>query len=168
MILPCRVMIDHMNSLRCCLSCNLVPRVRFSFCQRQEHGLWPHPGQEVRKSRTSCSSAHAQKFETTEVVNSYKNGSSLLLPISWKCPESMFLVVTKRKADSWYEIAFHGKRFGKFCITVKRKKSSDSQEIGRTGKETRGLDGTSSARKERGDKIRQIGFLPLTLEFLKS
>ena len=38
-----------------------------------------------------------------------------------------------------------------------KEKSSDLQEIGKTGTETRGLDGTSSARKERGDKIRQIG-----------
>ena len=53
-----------------------------------------------RKSRTSGSSTHAQKFETTVVVNGYKNGSSLKLRINWKWPESVFLVLTKRIADS--------------------------------------------------------------------
>ena len=54
---------------------------------------------------------HAQKFKTTVVVNGYKNGPSLRLPIhvnNWKWPESVFLcfVLTKRKVDSGNEIAF--------------------------------------------------------------
>ena len=39
---------------------NRVPRVRFSFGQHQEHGLWSVPTSNLR---TSSSSAHAQKFE---------------------------------------------------------------------------------------------------------
>ena len=50
------------------------------------------------------SSTHAQKFETTVVVNGYKIGPSLRLRISWKWPESVFLVLTKRKAGSGDEI----------------------------------------------------------------
>ena len=42
--------------------------------------------QEVRKSRTSVSSTQAHKFETTVVVNGYKNGPSLRLCIKWKWP----------------------------------------------------------------------------------
>ena len=38
---------------------NLVPRVRFSSCQYQEHVLWPLPKQEVHKPRTSGSSSQA-------------------------------------------------------------------------------------------------------------
>ena len=63
---------------------NLVPRVRFPFGQHQEHILWPLPRQEVHKSQTSGMSMHAQKFETTVIVNGYKNGPSLPLPINWK------------------------------------------------------------------------------------
>ena len=50
-------------------------------------------------SRTSGSSTQAQKFETTVVVNGYKNGPSLRLRIKCKWPESVFLVLTKRKED---------------------------------------------------------------------
>ena len=52
----------------------VVPRVRFPFDQRQEHGHWPHwpqPKQEVRESRTSGPSAHSQKIGTVTVVNGY-------------------------------------------------------------------------------------------------
>ena len=83
---------------------NLVSRVHFSFGQHQEHEFRPLPRKEVRKSRTSGSSTHAQKFETTAVVNGYKNGPSLRLRINWKWPESAFLVLTERKADSGDEI----------------------------------------------------------------
>ena len=76
----------------------------FSFVQHDEHGLWPLSRQEVGKSRASDSSTHAQKFETTVVVNGYKNGPSLRLRINWRWPESVFLVLTKRKADSGDEI----------------------------------------------------------------
>ena len=54
--------------LHCCAripNLRLVPRARFSFAQRQEQGLWPQPKPEVRESRTSGSSAHSQKLETT-------------------------------------------------------------------------------------------------------
>ena len=74
------------------------------FGQHQEHGLWPLPRQEVHKSRTSGSSTHAQKFETTVVVNSYKDGPSLQLRINWKWPESAFSVLTKTKGDPGDEI----------------------------------------------------------------
>ena len=78
---------------------DLVPRVRSSFGQHQEHGLWPLPRREVRKSRTSSSSTHAQKIETTVVFNGYKNGPSLRGRINWRWPESVFLMLTKRKAE---------------------------------------------------------------------
>ena len=42
---------------------NLVPKVRFSFDQHQEHALWPHPKLAGRESRTFGSSAHFHKFE---------------------------------------------------------------------------------------------------------
>lgn len=48
---------------------------------------WPLSRHELRKSRTSGSSTHAQKLETTVVVNGYNKGPSLRLRISWKWPE---------------------------------------------------------------------------------
>ena len=68
---------------------NLVLRVRFSSGKHQEHGLWPLPRQEVRKSWNSGSSTHAQKFKTKVVVNGYKDGPSLRLRINWKWSESV-------------------------------------------------------------------------------
>ena len=53
-------------------------------------------------------STHAQKFETTVVVNGYKNGPSLRLRINWKWPESVFLVLIKGKADSGDETRLCG------------------------------------------------------------
>ena len=44
---------------------------------------------------------------TTVVVNGYKNGPSLRLRINWKWPKSVFLVLTKRKADSGDEIGLN-------------------------------------------------------------
>ena len=88
------------------ISPNLVPRVHFPFGQHQEHGLWPDPKQEVRESRTSDSSTQTQKFETMVVVNGYQSGPSLRLRINWKWPESVFLLLTKRKEDSGDEIAY--------------------------------------------------------------
>ena len=38
------------------------------------------------------------------IVNGYKNEPSTRLRISWKWPESVFLVLTERKADSVDEI----------------------------------------------------------------
>ena len=38
------------------------PRVRFSFGQHQEHGVWPLPRQDVLKSRTSGSSTQITDF----------------------------------------------------------------------------------------------------------
>ena len=96
---------------------NLVPEVRFSFGQHQEHGLWPLPRQEVHKSQTSGMSTHAQKIETTVIVNGYKNGPSLPLPINWKKPESVFLVLTKRKANSGGKIGC-----GQELVKLKEKK----------------------------------------------
>lgn len=51
---------------------NLVPRLRFSFGQHQEHGVWPLPIMEVCKS----------------------NRPSLRLRMKWKWPESVSLVRT--------------------------------------------------------------------------
>ena len=58
-----------------------TPRSGVKSIQHQEHGLWP------------------QWFSTVT-----KNGPSLRLRINWKWPESVFLVLTKRKADSGGEI----------------------------------------------------------------
>ena len=54
--------------------------------------------------RISGSFTYAQKFETTVVLNSYKNGPSLRLRTNWKWPESVFLVLTKRKARALLKV----------------------------------------------------------------
>ena len=59
------------------LSCNLISRIHFSVGWHQEHRLRPLPRQEVLKSQTFGLSMHTQKFETTVVINGYKNGPSL-------------------------------------------------------------------------------------------
>ena len=73
----------------------------FSFVQHDEHGLWPLSRQEVRKSRTSDSSTHAQKFETTVVVNGYKTGPSLRLRINWRWARVRVLGADKKKSWLW-------------------------------------------------------------------
>ena len=75
-------------------SYNLVHRVRFFFLSAPRTRTLVNPWQEVRKSRTSGSSTHVQKFETTVVVNGYKNGLSLRLRINWKWSESVFLMLS--------------------------------------------------------------------------
>ena len=80
------------------------PESAFLLVSTKKHGLWPLSRQEVRKSRTFGSSTHAQKIETTVVVNGYKNGPSPRLRINRKWPESVFLVLTKRKAGRGDEI----------------------------------------------------------------
>ena len=51
------------------------------------------------KARTFRSSTQTQIFEIIVFVSGYKNGPSLRTHIDWKKPLSMFLVLTKRKAD---------------------------------------------------------------------
>ena len=60
------------------------------------------PKQGVGESQTSGTSTQTQKFETVVVVNDYKNRPSMRLRINWKWPESVFLLVTKRKANCSY------------------------------------------------------------------
>ena len=48
-------------------------------------------------------------------VNGYKTGPSLRLRINWKWPQSVLLVLTKRKADSGDEIGE-----GTACVTHKQ------------------------------------------------
>ena len=65
----------------------------------------------VTTKNTECShfqdrkSIHSE-IETTVVANGYKSGHSIRLRINWKSPESEFLTLTKRKADSGDEIEF--------------------------------------------------------------
>ena len=93
------------------LKINLVPRSCFFFCsasiQHQEHGLWPRPTREIRKSRTSGSSTHAQKFDPTFIVNGYKNRPSLRLLINWKSPESGFLEFESRWSPEIFRLLLY-------------------------------------------------------------
>ena len=51
------------------------------------------------KAQTFRSSTQTQIFEIIVFVSGYKNGPSLRTHIDWKKPLSIFLVLTKRKAD---------------------------------------------------------------------
>ena len=122
---------------------NLVPRVRFSFGQHREHGLslvtsktgslLPRPQRSLLGTRLGSRQimdfrvvyARSENLNNC-VCQGYENGPSLRLRINWNWPnwpESVFSLLTKRKADSRDEIGKSQARTGSMV--------TDGNEVGK-------------------------------------